>query len=105
MVCLIFLILVRHILRCSVRPPFFNETLPIGSTKVLRDKHKFTAAGSGEIKQRPNKDEIRNEDTEKNEDPRLLQIGRKDTRKDDQRLKQVTRRNLGYGDTKNPKFF
>jgi hypothetical protein len=52
------LILVRHILRCSVRPPFFNETLPIESAKVLRDKHKCTAAGSGEIKQRPNKDEI-----------------------------------------------
>jgi hypothetical protein len=100
---LFLLILVRRILRKIVAAyvpffffffflPFFCETVPIGSTKVLRDEHKCTAAGSGEIKQRPN------EDTEKNEHPRLLQIGRKDTRKDDQRLKQVTRCNLGYGE-------
>jgi hypothetical protein len=39
------------------------------------------------IKEAPNKIQIRNEDAEKIGEPRLLQIGRKDTRKDDQRLK------------------
>jgi hypothetical protein len=86
---LILLILVQRILRKIVAAyvpffAFFCEMLPIGSAKVLRDEHKCTAAGSGEIKQRPNEDKIRNKDTEKNEDPRLLQIGRKDTQKDDQ---------------------
>jgi hypothetical protein len=51
---------------------FLCQRLPIGSAKVLRDEHKCTAAGSDEIKQRPNKDENQNEDTEKNEDPKLL---------------------------------
>jgi hypothetical protein len=65
-----------------------------------------TAAGSGrkEIKQGSNEDKICNEDTEKNEGPRLLQIGWKDTWKDDQQLKPVPRCNLGYGKTKNPNF-
>jgi hypothetical protein len=31
-------------------------------------------------------------------------FGRKDTKKDDQRLKPVPRCNLGYGETKNPNF-
>jgi hypothetical protein len=57
------------------------------------------------LKDTGNEIQTQNEETEKNEDPRLLQIGRKDTRKDDQRLKQVTRCNLGYGKTKNPNFF
>jgi hypothetical protein len=54
--------------------------------------------------QRPDEDQIRNEDTEKNKDPKLQQIGLKDTRKDDQRLKQGTRCNVGYGKM-NPNLF
>jgi hypothetical protein len=38
-------------------------------------KNKCTAAGRKEIKQGSNEDEIHDEDTEKNEGPRLLQIG------------------------------
>jgi hypothetical protein len=44
-----------------------------------------------------NEIQTQNEDTEKIGEPRLLQIGTKDTRKDDQLLKPVPRCNLGYG--------
>jgi hypothetical protein len=57
------------------------------------------------IKERSNKIQTLNYYAEKIEEPRLLQSGRKYTRKDDQQLKQVTQSKLGYGKTKNPNLF
>jgi hypothetical protein len=56
------------------------------------------------IKATQDKIQTQNKDVEKIGESRLLQIGRKDTRKDDQQLKLVPRCNLGYGETKNPNF-
>jgi hypothetical protein len=56
------------------------------------------------IKATQDKIETQNKYAEKISESRLLQIGRKDTRKDDQQLKPVPRCNLGYGETKNPNF-
>jgi hypothetical protein len=57
------------------------------------------------IKATQDKIQTQNKDVKKIGESGLLQIGRKDTRKDDQLLKPVPRCNLGYGETKNPKFF